>query len=253
MINYFIPKNAQDWNSFLIKKYEYGICNFSYCLAEMIIKEKGTYGFHPRTNFPRLLIKKSRSEYFREEIIIREDLKKRIIKTMGYSLRGVGWRDEYNFIVDIYDLEPFFKNLDKEIESFKPYLRKRGRPPEIRHRIVSIWAQVMKGNRGTNWDRIEYLYRWFFNKLKRTKYQEILGTDDEHNSDIDQFKFRNEYYVIKRNKQHIRNIEKRRERFFPLDKHSGPLKIEFKNDYIHTDLPNENSPLIIFPDGETFP
>jgi len=256
MDNHLVPKTVKGWDSFLIQEYGYGIWNFSYCLADMIIRKEGKYGLHPQTELPRILLT-NRNEYLREEIKVRKDLKTYNIEKLDNSLRGTGWEKDketqINFIIDAYDLKPFFKHLDNEIEGFKSSMMKKGRTPETRYQIASIWAQILKGKRGTNWACIEYLLGWFFKKLFKTSYCKILGNEyvDFYRSGL-----RDRYYVKKRDEKNRKDIEIFRERFFPTKWPLRLSRIEFKKDYIHIshqfDEPNENSALIIFPDGETF-
>ncbi len=74
------------------------------------------------------------------------------------------------------------------------------------------------------------------------KYEDFLG-----------YYLRNEYYVIKKNKQTKKNIEALRERFFSTNRPMPLLRIEFKKDYINLSPTNKKGPLIIFPDGSSFP
>jgi len=252
MDNHLVPKTVKGWDSFLIKEYGFGIWNFSYCLADMIIIKEGKYRYHPQTELPRILLS-NRNEYLREEIKIRENLKTHIIEILDNSLRGIGIEKDketqLNFIIDVYNLKPFFKHLNNEIEGFKSSMRKRGRTPETRYQIASIWSQIVKGKRGTNWACIEYLLGWFFKKLFKTSYCKILGNEyvDFYRSGL-----RDRYYVKKRDKKNRKNIEIFRERFFPAKRPLPLLRIEFKNDYINLSPANKKGPLIIFPDGETF-
>lgn len=260
MSNQLFPNLTQDWNSSLIKKYEYGIWNFSYCVADMITSKDRKYSYHPKTEFPRAF-NYNLDKFMKKEINRRERLKTNIINTFYNSLCDIGWVEEggpterdINFIIDVYDeVGPLLKKLDKEIKSLKeikPFWKKEGRPIELRHQIASIWAQVMKDNRGSNWQWIERLLNWFFNKLKGTTYCKILGTEEQ--DDFDQFKFRNEYQIIKRNEQNRKNIEILREKFFPIFKKLPFFRMEFKKNYIDFTIINKKGPLIIFPDGETF-
>lgn len=256
MHNYFFPKTAQGWDSLLTKEYDYGIWNFSYSVADMIIIKAHKYRYHPKTELPRILLT-NRTEYLKDEIRIRENLKAYIIKNLYKSLIGIMWDKgkeltewHYNYIIDVYDLEPFFKKLNFEIKSFESFLGKKGRPPESRYLIASIWAQVIKHNKRHNWHLIEHLLCWFFGKLIKTPYCKILGNEY---TDFYHSKLSYKYYLKKRNEQHKKDIELLKEKYFPRFERSPVFRIEFKDDYIDFPLIKEKGPLLVFPDEETFP
>lgn len=255
------PTTAHDWDSFLIDKYDYGIWSFSFSIAKMIAGANRKYCYDPETEFPRSF-NYALDKFMKKEIERRERLKTIIINTYHDSLCDWGWveegeptEQEINFIKDIYkDAGSHLESIDKEIKGFKrfrPFWKKEGRPIELKNIIASVWAQILKDKRGSNWKQIEYLLRWFFNKFKIGKavYYKALGNNSE---EFFEYNIRHEYYVIKRNEHNRKNIEILRKIYFPLSKLYPLSRIEFKKDYINFPLPTEKGPLITFPDGETF-
>jgi len=263
-----MPRNNSDikeWNSYLERKYKFGIWEFTFCLSDIIRKSKLEYEYPPKTEFAKASIIGIR-KFKKREIRKLSNLKRYVIKKLFESYRDVGfWDDEKpdkhheKILIENYKLLPFFTTIDKEIEAWKrePFLNIRGRPIESKHIITSTWAQIIKDKRGANWEVIEHLFRWFFVNLKGTNYREELGKIDKKGiPKIDQFTFRNEYYILKRNPKTKRYFEILQEIYFRKPRFFPFIRIEFKEKYIDFNLIKEHNPhkpSIKFPNGISFP
>jgi excisionase family DNA binding protein len=257
MANYYIPKSTKKWDFFLTEKYGYGIYEFSYSLADMIIFKNTRYLVSPQEELPRRLLT-SHSEYLRDEIEMRENLKYHIIHRLFDSNKDMwgGMKKPEEWVIkdikEIYKLEPFFEKLDKEIRILKKETGRKGRPPETRNFIASIWAEVMKDREKSFWHRIEQLFIWFYYKLEKTRYCNVLGTDAPHKSDFDRFNLRNGYYRIKKDKQKRESLNLSRNYYFPITRKYPYDSIEFNKDYINFISSDEAGFHLKFPDGEVY-
>lgn len=262
MIDYKIPKSTEDWDSFLRIKYGYGIYEFSFSIADMIVLRNAKFNYSPQTKLPEKLIS-GRNVYFRDEIKMRQNLKSHIIMRLFNYLKGVGWWDEFkeptkriiDEVIEIYDLGPFFKKLEGEIEWYKDsrdIWGREGRPPEIRNFIASIWAQIIRNKKGANWSEIEQLFIWFYHKLKKTTYCGLLGTDRAHRSDFDRFNLRNAYFRMKKEKRKRDFIDYHRDKYFSIPRQNPELSIEFEKKHIDL-IPRETGGLLLkFPEGDAY-
>jgi len=259
MITYSIPKTIESWNSFLWDRFGYGLYEFSYTLADTIVNKNSKYGLPLQTKLPKILLM-NRNEYLRDEIKMMENLKSYIIRRLFDYLKSTGWWDGIkepsekiiDDIIEIFELLPFFKHLDKEIEGLKEHIQGKGRPQEIRNLIVSIWAEVMKDKEKAYWPIIEGLLLWFYHRLKKTRYCEILGSDSISKTDFDRVYLRNAYYRIKRDEQKSEYLNFLRNKYFPQPREYPWIYIEFNKEYIDF-VPVEKGGLLLkFPDGDTY-
>jgi hypothetical protein len=257
-------KTVEEWENFLLERYGYGIFEFSYCIARMISDADPRYSF-ARKELPNIL-RRGRSKYYEE---IKSDLKRKkklkdyIINKLSYFLKLVGQlgegkitEKESRFIIEIYGLEPLLEKIDREIcfheESLmmKSIWRRRGPLFKTRYKVASIFAQIIKNNRGPNWVEIEDLLWWFYDNLRDATYCKEFGTKDE---DFVYYHLKNEYYVIRSNEKRRKDIEYSREIFFPVPRKRKPFRIEFNEDYININTEDNRFPLISFPNRVTFP
>lgn len=84
-------------------------------------------------------------------------------------------REKGNFIFKNYELLPFLKNLESRENllnnrrnSFQEVTK--GRPLEKKIKTASIWAPAMHFNGKPSWPNITRLLKWFYERLRNTKY-----------------------------------------------------------------------------------
>lgn len=245
-----------------MKRDGYGIWEFSESIAQyLLMRPDFNYGYDPETE-TRQKDKIDYVGYLKENIKRFDNLKRRIINTINDDLVSSGFwgrKQPDNFakiryIIKLFNLAPFFKELNRNNKLHKRMLtrlsslKKLGRPIEMRHQLASIWAQVIKDKRGTNWLIIELLLRWFFINFQGSVYCKEFGVDME---DFNQFNLKNEYYRLKR--KYMRYIEGFRNTFFPIPREAFFYKIEFNIDYVRINGEMKDPVLISFPNGVTFP
>lgn len=248
-----IPKNSEDWNNFLRKKYGYDIMNFARCIAELIQESDLKYQRSPNTKFARASIYGVREHLKREADKI-EKLKAKNIKMLyelfydvGQLEKGGPTKRDLDFIFDIYpEAKSFIKRLDKIIKDRKDMKSpKKGAPVKIYNKIAFVFAQVMRDKKGISWQCIEKFLKWFFKELSTTDYYKILGYGDLKISSI-----KREYYRMIRNKESKSKIRALQKRFFPKPHFFFPIAIEFNKNYIEINMVEVNPPYIKFPNGD---
>jgi len=256
------PHTANDWNSFLEKRYGYGLWEFADSISQFLILRPGfNYSYDYKTQ-TRKKEKGDFVEYLKENIMKFKSLKRHIIKTINDDLNNHDFWNEGKYsdfvkirsIIKEYKLAPFFIELNKKTVIHQRMLSrlatkiKLGRPIHLRNQLASIWAQVIKDNRGSNWMVIELLLSWFFKNLKDAVYRKELGDEID---DFCQYNLKNEYYRLKR--KYMGFIIGFKNTFFPEKNEEYKHQIEFHKDYVKINTYKENLPLIIFPNGLTFP
>ncbi len=277
-------------DSKLTKKLTYGLYDFAFSLIE-IQRKWSSYIFN---------IDKKRIhwvDFWKEEKEKFEKLKRHIInKIDGHLRRTDFWNPKakwtipgkIEYIVGKYEIEPFFKVLDEEINKFEnasKMPRKRGKPIHLKSKIVLLWSLVIESRRGVDWKTISELIDWFSFKLRDS----VLGKKL-----IGKSEFTNPEYLLRqilslKDKEHYKeSLDELKNQCFPKEKKEPIFLINFKNkgvslhdikfliEDIEYCLENKkaqgkinnkgfdiniidyyqrykNVPLIIFPNGETFP
>ncbi len=192
-------------------------------------------------------------------------------------------RNEY--IIEKYELEPFFQFIGKESKKFENAAkmpRKKGRPIKLKGKIALLWSLVIRVNNRTNWKFIVDLIDWFAFNLKDTYFEkELEGIDGV----TDHFHLKRQIYGLKKQKDNLEMAKKLKSYYFPqeinkkiylinfkkkgaslhnIELLKGDIKhyLKYKQHEISRDFKinlieyyqrHRTVPLIIFPNGLTFP
>jgi len=209
----------QELNSFLIKKYGFGLHPFALILCQVLrfgnfTKGEGFPGNQDLLDFKKKFL----------------NLKRKIIDTIIDYNKFMKKEDDLkwlykndrkkteNYIIKNFQLRQFFKFLDDEIKLFDKIikLRTRGSPIKKRNLIVSLWGHLIQNECdkkiNIEWNIIADLLDWFWGKLK---YYNIYKELNPKNEVTDPEYLRNQFY---RNKEKTLIIFKQiKKRFFDKD------------------------------------
>jgi len=167
-----LPETAEEWNNFLLEKYDYGLWPFALSLYYLFYL-KGYESLYSREELPEIL-KEGWTESFRklrQNTKKLKNLKSNIFKTLAEHLDLFGWRTDEEFIIDLFDVRPFLKGLDSSIAGSdkiledsirtKPPWDGRGRPVKPIHQVAFLWSEVMRDEKGRRWKQILSLLKYF--------------------------------------------------------------------------------------------
>jgi hypothetical protein len=266
MIYNTLPKTISEWDKFLLGKYHYGIVDFSFPFAFLLM----LYGHKYNSPSHIRVLEPGCNKYLRSDMKMMDSLKKYIVKKLKYHVKIFSPLDESIFeerfssdwIIDYYELTAFFEKLDEEIRYDKllslntPSWIKRGAPIKFVYLINSLWAQVMRDQKGRNWKTILSLLKFFYENLKKASYSKLLEGIDVMGED----ELKREYHIIIKNRAIAEEIRDLTNQYFPrpgqkrydFEMFQKPIGIEFKKDYINI-RQNPGGPVIKFPNGIQFP
>jgi hypothetical protein len=167
-----LPRTAEEWNKFLLEKYDYGLWPFALSLYHLFYF-KGYESLYSRKELPGIL-KDGRAESYRkprQNTKRLKNLKSNIFKALAEHLDLFGWRTDEEFIIDLFDVGPFLKRLDSLIAAndkiledsirAKPPWDSRGRPVKPIHQVAFLWSEVMRDEKRRRWSEILALLKYF--------------------------------------------------------------------------------------------
>jgi len=286
------PKNV-DLELIKEKKLKYGLYDFTYSLVDI------------QRVYPSNIYKIGKKrihwvDFWNEEKEKFEKLKNQIINTIDGHLRRTGFwspkakwtnKSKIDYIKGKYEIESFFKVLDKKINEFKNATkkpRKKGKPLQLKSKIAFLWSFVLRGDRGVDWATIASLIDWLvFNLGDSALGKNLKGKSEFTNSSY----LKRQIIALKNSEDEYEKILKKlRISYFPKDGQKPVYLINFKKEgfslhnieYLIKDIEYYNKykkfkvnsikenkdlkinlidyykknravPLIIFPNGRTFP
>jgi len=176
--------NPQELDYFLQQNYSYSLWHFSLSLAENFLFWKDLRG-HKRTESGYRKV--GSKDFWTKRINELKDLKKKNILTLENFLKKVqpvldNWEiprallekkvspRNSNYIEEIFDLNPFFYQIDFLIKKMNRFLNKqnlRGSPIKRTNIIILIWSTFILDKKGrTQILNIINLLKWFSEKFK---------------------------------------------------------------------------------------
>lgn len=263
------PDEINDWDDFLFRNYNYGIYEFSYCLAKEIAKSDHRYEY-PASELPPIFRDGRREEIEKSRKAVK-DLQKLRIFVIDILSRVHGLLTDENptreqlkeFVINQGRVRQFIAYIDEWMRDFKEKYedrtwRRKGRAVETKYKIACIFAEVIT-KRTPDWGCLDELLWWFYDNLEGTVYyKDILQPNDEW---LNKKKLKTEYYVIMDNNERRRSIERMRAIYFPsygvspYGGFSGGIRINFGKKYINfsacTGIGKKKT-LIKFPNLVTF-
>lgn len=199
-------------------------------------------------------------------------------------------RSKREYLIDRYKLRSFYRKLYGEIRKYRKESRmprKKGKPLGFQTKVVLLWSLVIKKKTRIDWDTISDLFEWFiFNFSGSSWGKKLKGRQDgilpEH--------LRRQIYAIENKGDYDNILHWLKNLYFPKEKEKPSFLINFKKtetqlydlDYLEKDIKHflkfnkskydiiaqENEfgkyllefynkhkavPLIIFPNGKSFP
>lgn len=190
----------EELDSFLKKRYGYGIWEFEFSIANIIM-------FYSEKNLPKF------SQFIENRIKRLENMKNKVIELLDDFLSDVNFyklnkdirlteitswtpKNRYDFIIKGYQLSDFFSIIDNQISLYQSRevsgaWEKFGNstifPPELRvfpprlkplNLLLLIWSYAMKRGKKVDWINMENLLNWFSKTLNEIEALEFIGMEE---------------------------------------------------------------------------
>ena len=190
----------EELDSFLKKRYGYGIWEFEFSIANIIL-------FYSEKKLPKF------RQFIEDRIKRLENAKRMIIELLDDFLSDVNFyklnkdiklteitswtpKNRYDFIIRGYQLTDFFSIIDNQIslyqnrEVFGAWEKKgnstyfssvlRVFPPRLKplNLLLLIWSYAMKRGKKVDWINMENLLNWFSKRLNEIEALEFIGMEE---------------------------------------------------------------------------
>jgi len=185
-------------NEFLIKEYNYDLYDFSHSIA-IVLSAKPLIKF-----WDIWLIKKGNIP--NQKIVVREikrlkKIEKRLLRELDahqLAMQNIknpllskaimpgseNWRDKEAKTREFWLKKTYRigETIGSEIDRLKGFLnvfkRTKGKPPQPRYIIASLWSLVMKDSEEPHLENIDALINWFYENLKGASYRDELDISE---------------------------------------------------------------------------